>query len=334
MLSGLKAFRAETFSDTIAAVVKSEPDWNALPGQMPSIVRLLLRQCLNRDPQERLHDIADWRIVTKEAETEELQIPEHRRSLFAHRGLLALLLAAVLLVVIGLGVSYVSRVPGNLPEIRVEISTAPTPDPVSFAISPNGEHLVFLASTAEGRTQLWLRSLNSIKMQPLTDTEGASYPFWSPDSRAIAFFADGKLKRIDLSGGLSQTLASAPQARGGTWSSNGLILFTPQPRASLYRVASSGGEVVAVTRLDPPRLTSHRVPYFLPDGQHVLFGDSATPRLAYTWRHSISLIRDVCSVPTAVRFMPPDTSCLYARRLSSHSASIQKSFSWLANRFR
>jgi serine/threonine protein kinase len=306
MLTGRKAFEGETFSDTIAAVVKNEPDWNALPVQTPSIVQLLLQRCLNKDRQERLHDIADWRIVTKEAARENLQRAEQHSSFSRRDRLLALLVVAVLLIVIGLSVFYFYRVPGTLPEMRVEIATPPTPDPVSFAISPNGEQLVFLASSAAGKTQLWLRPLNSVEVRPLADTDGASYPFWSPDSRAIGFFADGKLKRIDLTGGPSRTLASAPQARGGTWSNDGLILFTPEPRASLYRVASSGGEAVAATRLDPPRLTSHRAPYFLPDGQHFLFyglGDSEAGAGVYV----ASLDQ-----PDPRRLLNADSSAVYA----------------------
>jgi eukaryotic-like serine/threonine-protein kinase len=278
MLTARQAFPGETLSDTIAAVLEREPDWNALPAGTPSIVRLLLRRCLKKDPRERLRDIADWRMVAQEAATEELRAPGSRKSFRSRRnGLLALSAIAILLLVIGVGVSYFSPFRSELPEMRVEITTPATPDPVSFAISPNGEQLVFLASSAGSNTQLWLRALDAAEARPLADTDGASYPFWSPDSRAIAFFADGKLKRIDLTGGPSRVLATAPVGRGGSWSQDGVIVFTPGPRAPLYRVSSDGGEAVALTRLDPPRLTSHRAPYFLPDGRHFLFqglGDS------------------------------------------------------------
>jgi len=272
MMTARQAFPGETLSDTIAAVLEREPDWDALPAQTPSIVRLFLRRCLRKDPRERLRDIADWRIVSEEAATKELQAAGPRNSFRSRRnGVLALFPIAILFVVIGVGVSYFSPFAGKLPEMRVEITTPPTPDPVSFAISPNGEQLVFLASDAGSNTQLWLRPLDAAEARPLTDTDGASYPFWSPDSRAIGFFADGKLKRIDLTGGPSRVLASAPEGRGGSWSQDGVILFTPGPRAPLYRVSPNGGEAVALTRLDPPRLTSHRAPYFLHDGRHFLF---------------------------------------------------------------
>ena len=130
----------------------------------------------------------------------------------------------------------------------------------------------------------------------MAGTEGADNPFWSPDSRSIGFFAAGKLKRIDISGGSPQTLANAPVPRGGTWNSEGTILFGSSVSTPLLRISASGGEPHVVTRLDPPRQNSHRFPHFLPDGHHFLFyslgsveasgiylgslGSSATKRLA------------------------------------------------------
>ena len=110
--------------------------------------------------------------------------------------------------------------------MRVDITTPATDAPTSFAISPNGRSLVFVAYD-EGRARLWLRPLDATTAKPLAGTEGANYPFWSPDSRALGFFVDGKLKRIDISGGLPQTLAGAPSGRGGTWNADGLIVFAP-----------------------------------------------------------------------------------------------------------
>src|SRR5262245_3712241 len=109
--------------------------------------------------------------------------------------------------------------------MRVDIATPATPDPCSFAMSPDGRRLVFVSSGG-GSAQLWLRPLDSATAQPLPGTEGASYPFWSPDSRAIGFFAGGKLKRTDISGGLPQILANATTPRGGAWSRDGAIVFS------------------------------------------------------------------------------------------------------------
>ncbi len=157
---------------------------------------------------------------------------------------------------------------------RFEIPTPPTSDPVSFALSADGRQLAYVA-TAEGVPRLWVRPLDQVAAQPLAGTEGASYPFWAPDGRAIGFFADGKLKRIDLGSGSPQVLADAPSGRGGTWNPEGVLVFAPIGVAGkgvspLMRVPATGGTPVAVTRLAPGH-GSHRWPQFLPDGRHFLF---------------------------------------------------------------
>ncbi|MBI3264266.1 MAG: PD40 domain-containing protein, partial [Acidobacteria bacterium] len=121
---------------------------------------------------------------------------------------------------------------------------------------------------------LWVRSLESTTAQPLVGTDGAKFPFWSPDSRSIGFFADARLKRIDVAGGPAQTLAHVPLrglGGGGSWSRDGVIIFTAALLTPISRISASGGDAVAVTRLDRPRQTSHRAPRFLPDGRHFLY---------------------------------------------------------------
>ena len=137
-------------------------------------------------------------------------------------------------------------------------------------ISPDGHFLAFVGRT-EDRNQLWLRALDSENAQALGNTEGAMFPFWSPDSRSIGFFANGKLKHVDINGGVLTSLCDAPLGRGGTWNKDGVIIFAPDFRTPLYRVSASGGEPVAVTKLDPPKYNTHRWPYFLPDGKHYLY---------------------------------------------------------------
>jgi len=160
--------------------------------------------------------------------------------------------------------------------IRFEI---PFPDSLEqehgIALSPDGRMLVFAATSKrsdEVRSSLWLRDLGSLTARELPGTIGAVQPFWSPDSRSIAFFAGGKLKRIDLSGGSPQTLCAAADARGGTWNAAGVILFTPMQGGALFKVAATGGDPQAVTTLDSTRTEgSHRWPWFLPDGTHYIF---------------------------------------------------------------
>jgi hypothetical protein len=155
-----------------------------------------------------------------------------------------------------------------LPETRADIGTPPTSNPTSFALSPDGRQLVF-AATADGASRLWLRPLGATSAQPLPETDGAIFPFWSPDSQTVGFFAEGRLKRIDISGGRPQPITDAPSGRGGTWNAEGVILFAPTNAGPLYTVPATGGSPTAVTTLD--RQVSHRFPVFLPDGRQFLF---------------------------------------------------------------
>ena len=148
------------------------------------------------------------------------------------------------------------------------MSTPSTADPLSFAISPDGRLLVFSALN-EGKSQLWVRPLDSLVVRPLAGTDGATYPFWSPDSASVGFFADRQVKRIDIAGGAPQVLANADVGRGGTWSREGIILFG-DTAGSVFRVRATGGEAVAVTRTEPGQ-RSHRFPQFLPDGRHFIY---------------------------------------------------------------
>jgi eukaryotic-like serine/threonine-protein kinase len=156
------------------------------------------------------------------------------------------------------------------PEIRTNIDTPSTAEPNSFALSPDGRQIVFAAS-GDGALRLWLRSLASTTMQPLAGTEGATYPFWSPDSRSIGFFAEGALKRLDLAGGVPQTLAPAPIGTGGTWNAAGVILYAPSlGGGALMRVSATGGAPLAASMLTAGQ-TGHYAPIFLPNGHQYLF---------------------------------------------------------------
>ncbi len=160
--------------------------------------------------------------------------------------------------------------PPEPPEIRTAIVTPATSQSDSFALSPDGRQIVFVAS-GDGASRLWLRPLASTTAQPLAGTEGATDPFWSPDSRSIGFFADRALKRLDLGGGAPQTLAPAPVEVGGTWNAAGVILFAPTLGVPLMRVSATGGAAQAVTAFKAGQ-TDQRRPFFLPDGHHFLFG--------------------------------------------------------------
>lgn len=167
----------------------------------------------------------------------------------------------------------------------MEITTPSTAVPFEFALSPDGKYIVFVAS-GDGPQRLWLRTLDKTEAQPMAGTEGADYPFWSPDSRSIGFTAAGKLKRIDIAGGLPQVLANSSVIRSGAWNADGTILFNAT-FGPLSRVQAAEGEPVVVTRLDPPRQTQHRHPRFFPDGRHFLFYVDGTPEASGIYLGSI-----------------------------------------------
>ena len=274
MLTGKSGFGGDTAVEVLSNVLKADPDWTALPASAPPSIRSLLRRCLQKAPRQRLRDIADARFQIEEALNEPatpLAVAE-RAPVPQRRQRLALLVvsALALLTLIALVTTLANRNSApSAAEMRLEITTPPTTDPVSFAISPDGRTIVFVA-TSEGRARLWLRSLDSVPARPLAGTDGGFYPFWSPDSRSIGFFADGKLERIDLDGSLVRALANAPNPLGGSWNREGTILFVPNFTGPIFRISATGGEAVAVTRIDAQQ-SSHRFPHFLPDGLRFLY---------------------------------------------------------------
>ena len=280
MLTGRAVFEGETVSEIFAAILRGEPDWTKLPADTPQGIRRLLQRCLRKDQKQRLQYIGDARIEIQDALSEP-QV-ESGVAPVASRGRERLVwigcLLAVTVVAVAAAVLAWRPVPSP-PEVRLEINTPPTSDDVSMAVSPDGLKIVFVSST-EGQSRLWLRSLDSVKAQPLASTEGASYPFWSPDGQSIGFFAGGRLKRIEIDGGAVQTLANAGSGRGGTWNREGTILFTSiAGSVPIFRVsAAAGGEPAAVTQLEPGH-ASHRFPQFLPDGRHFLYYVQGTPEV-------------------------------------------------------
>ena len=179
---------------------------------------------------------------------------------------------------------YFRAAPTTAPEIRTDIVTPPTSAPASFALSPDGKKIAYVA-TSDGASRLWVRPLDSTSAQPLPGTENALNPFWSPDSRSLGFFADLKLKRIDLGGGQPQTLATVQTAGAqGAWAGDGAILFNPYLLSGpLLRIPAPGGEAVAVTRLAEGE-ARHRAPRLLPGGRQFLFASVGTaPAIWLGW---------------------------------------------------
>jgi len=235
MLTGRAPFEGETVSEVFAGILKGDPDWSRLPAETPENIRRLLRRSLQKERRLRLQHIGDARVEIEEPQPQAAAVappvvPRRRERVW----ITAFVVATVLAVAMG-----IREFRGSPPvaEVRLEISTPPTADPASIAISPDGQKIVFVA-TSEGQSKLWVRPLDSVSGRALAGTDGASLPFWSPDSQSVGFFAEGKMKRIEVDRGAVQILADAPGGRGGAWNRDGTIIFYPNTTQSIYE--SSG----------------------------------------------------------------------------------------------
>ena len=257
MLTGRALFAGETVSDTLAAVLKSDPDWTVLPAETPTAVRRLLRRCLERDRKRRLHDIADVRIEIEEALAE--PEPPAPRATKQHR--LAWIAAGLLLGAFGVWQLWrVRHLPENQQVIRFQIQPPGQGRFVlagafggGLAISPDGQTAAFIAlANIGGSIGIWVRSLDATEAHLLPGTENATVPFWSPDSKLIGFSAFGKLRAFDLAHGTVSNICDIPGTfTGGAWSDDGRIVFGVREYVGgLFQVAASGGTPSQFTKLD------------------------------------------------------------------------------------
>jgi eukaryotic-like serine/threonine-protein kinase len=273
MLAGKKLFDGETVSHTLADVLRAPIDFNQVPRCAPLAIRTLLQRCLDRDVKRRLRDIGEARVqienyLTNSRSASTSAASASSPSWLAGGGWIA---AAVLLAAFGaLSLVHFRETPTTALTTRFQILP---PDGATSAdyptISPDGRRLAFVA-TVDGKTLLWVRPLDSLPAQSLAGTEGAASPFWSPDSRFLAFFSAGRLKKVDVAGGPPQTLCTVEGVRGGTWSRDGTILFSGAP-GPIRRVPAAGGVPTTVTKVASPTELSHNWPQFLPDGRHFLY---------------------------------------------------------------
>jgi Tol biopolymer transport system component len=287
MATGRKAFTGSSQASLVSAILRDEPQpISQIQPMSPAALDRVVKTCLAKDPEDRWQSAGD---VAKElrwvaegsqaaAAVPAMSAPRRRRRewmAWAAAGLLsfvALYLASDLrrLRSIRPQPIHAFLVPPEKTAFRL------TGDDASpLVLSPDGERVAFGAAG-----KLWVQSLRTSAAVPLPATEGAKFPFWSPDSRSIGFFADGKLRIMEASGGPIQALADAPNGRGAAWSVNGTIAFSPDIRTGLFRVAASGGAAVPLTKVEEGRHTTHRWPCFLPDGRHVLYlaANHANPR--------------------------------------------------------
>jgi serine/threonine protein kinase len=286
MLTGRKAFEGKSQASLVAAILEREPAPLATlqPLAPPALARVV-KQCLAKDPEDRWQSARDlraelaWIGETGYQGMTPAVVPKVDIGRGRGRERLAWMAALVSVTLVAAVMTWRSFRPApsspELPVVSFDVQTPPTDDPLSFALSPDGRQLAFVANDEAGNAQLWIRPLDTTAARRLAGTEGASAPFWAPDSQTIGFFADRKLKRIDLAGGALQELADAPTGRGGTWNRDGVILFAPTT-SGLAQVRGTGGPVTSVIEsIRGKRGLGLRWPQFLPDGHSFLFYTSA-----------------------------------------------------------
>jgi len=300
MFAGRRAFEGEDVTDTLAAIVRGEPDWSVLPATTPPALRALIERCLVKDRSERLPDMSVVRFILSEpasigtgAHAAAAPDMPSRRSI-GPPAALALVTAAVVITATlailwqrgnGATTGDVSRLTIVLPEgdMIPDLTLAP------LAIAPDGRTIAY-SGLRDGRLQLFVRDLAETEPRSLAGTDGATSPFFKPDGQWIGFFAQGKLKKIAVTGTGLQELADAPFSRGGTWSADDTIYFAPANISGLRRVSASGGPVVDVTSLDRDRgEISHRWPSITSDGQSLLFSAWSGPGPDEHWIERLSL---------------------------------------------
>jgi eukaryotic-like serine/threonine-protein kinase len=276
MLTGERLFRGETVSDTLASVLTREPDYSKLPAATPPNIVWVLRRSLERDPKRRLRDAGDVALCLDDAEPGGATPAARSRK----RSLVAGAALAVLLLALALGGAVLASRHSELPQplhvsifppqgTRLALSGIQPGPPI---VSPDGRFVLLTLDTAGGKRRLWLRDLVTGEGRWIEGTDGASYPFWSFDSKQIGFFADTQMKRIPISGGPPIALAHAPNAKGGAWSPQNVILYAPAFNSPIYRVPAEGGTPVQVTTVGVAGGDSgHRFPQFLDGGKRFMY---------------------------------------------------------------
>jgi eukaryotic-like serine/threonine-protein kinase len=282
MITGQRAFPGKSQLSVASAILEKEPaPISSIKPLTPPALDHAMRRCLAKDPEERWQTARDLALELNwiSASGSQSAVPAPVTARSKRRERLAWIMAAVCaLAAVTLGVLHWSHAPEKPRVVRSYVKATLSSGFLfsgqvsGFALSPDGLRLAYVALNADGKAVLWVRPLDSLQAQPLAGTADASYPFWSPDSRTIGFFAGGKLKRIEASGGPPLTLCDAPLPRGGSWSQAEVIVFAPNLNAPLFRVSASGGTAAPLTIPDAAKgEVTHRWPQFLPDGRHFLY---------------------------------------------------------------
>jgi Tol biopolymer transport system component len=284
MATGVKAFTGKTQASIVAAILAAEPQPISVVRPMsPPALDRVVKVCLAKDPDERFQSVHDLKLqlrwIVEGGSQAGVPAPVATRRKNRERALIAAAAWCALVAAVGVAGSVIfwRKAESFQKVVRAQIGP---PEHYAFTtvnvsnhivISPDGNSIAFIAD-GEGKQLLWVRPLHATAAQPLAGTEGAYYPFWSPDSKFIGFFAGGKMKKVEASGGVVQTLCDAAYGRGGSWNRDGVILFTPGIHDVIYRVPDGGGQAAAVTKVKKAgAYAGGRWPYFLPDGRHFLY---------------------------------------------------------------
>jgi serine/threonine-protein kinase len=280
-LTAKRTFQGDTITETVAAILKSEPDWTLLPAETPYVVRTVLRRCLEKEPGRRLRDIGDVRIeITEVISQAEIAEPVPVGRIARTWKAVALILG---LLVAGMAAAAIYITWKKRPEAAVVRSTIELPagtqltgyfypTRTELGLSPDGKHLVFSARSdaSQSEAMLYQRALDRAEGEPIKGTEGAQQPFFSPDGKWIGFWAEGKLYKVPIEGGIPKDLGACPDLPMGTfWSDDGKIIWGG--REGLKWIPAEGGPAEVLTTIDPTRDMQHTLPFVLPGGKAVLF---------------------------------------------------------------
>jgi Tol biopolymer transport system component len=291
MLTGDRLFEGETASDTLAAILRKEPEWDSIPKEAAPLLVQICRRCLEKDPQKRMRDIGEVRVALEDSSSTVIglsgigDLPPAPAAMPSQPRVLPWIAVAVLAVALGavafLGMTgVIGPAPEPLPLVQstiqlpegMQLNLNPAaPGPVT--VSPDGKHLAFTAIDSTGIVHLLVRDLDKTEPEVISGTDGAHYPFWSPDSRTVAFFSgNNKLCRVDIAGGPILTICPAENGKGGSWGENDQILFAPSHISSIHMVAATGGKPRDLTNLSGEKdFRSHRFPRWLPGTESFIY---------------------------------------------------------------
>ena len=311
MATGRRAFEGKSRASLIAAILGTQPPPIAQvrPATPPALDRLV-QACLAKDPDDRwqtAHDLMlGLRFIAESGSAAGVPVPVARRRAWRERAAWFVAAAAVIAAV-AVTVATMERTPPAGDLVQFAIETPPNLvlfpfDTKGIAISPDGTMIAFVAHDLQGKSSLYIRSLATTRITALAGTDDASYPFWSPDSSQLGFFAGQKLHRIDAKGGTRVTLCDAASGRGGTWNRDGVIVFAPTISSELYRISAGGGPPERVTSFEGKHVR-HRWPWFLPDGKRFLYsgGDNLLAGSLDGKLH-----KEIATNTSNVVFVPPD----------------------------